>query len=247
MLGLAGCTSVKPVDLTLISQTNVKTVNTGLRGDRVLKPTKTFNIVAFYDGNERIEALAPYTDSEGQPLEEYVGYSAQLRKGSFGRYRAVKLTRLVPATNAVPSKATAPVPRTLADAEVAAKASTTPEPKKGAAKTTAVTTSKKGAAKTTAVTTSKKGATKTTAVTTPKKGATKTGAVTTPKKGAAKTAVVTTSKKGATKTGAVSEARKAVAKAAPAPAPKKATSKSPVVEAPKKAVKKATTAKERAL
>ncbi len=221
MLGLAGCTSVKPVDLTLISQTNVKTVNTGLRGDRVLKPTKTFNIVAFYDGNERIEALAPYTDSEGQPLEEYVGYSAQLRKGSFGRYRAVKLTRLVPATNAVPSKATAPVPRTLADAEVAARASTTPEPKKGAAKTTAVTT--------------------------PKKGATKTGAVTTPKKGAAKTAVVTTSKKGATKTGAVSEARKAVAKAAPAPAPKKATSKSPVVEAPKKAVKKATTAKERAL
>jgi len=195
MLGLAGCTSVKPVDLTLISQTNVKTVNTGLRGDRVLKPTKTFNIVAFYDGNERIEALAPYTDSEGQPLEEYVGYSAQLRKGSFGRYRAVKLTRLVPATNAVPSKATAPVPRTLADAEVAAKASTTPEPKKGAAKTTAVTTSKKGAAKTAVVTTSKKGATKTGAVSEARKAVAKAAPAPAPKKATSKSPVVEAPKK----------------------------------------------------
>lgn len=115
LFGLVACTSVKPVDLTLVSQTNVKTVNTGLKGDHVLRPSKRYNIVAFYDGNERYEALAPYADSEGKPLVECGTYSVQLRRDPprFGapRYRVLSMTRLMPATNAVPAKGVASTPK----------------------------------------------------------------------------------------------------------------------------------------
>ena len=106
---LSACSSTRPVTITLISQTNTNTVNTGFLGDRVLKPSERSNIIAFYDGNERYEAFAPYADSEGHPLEECASYTAQLRRNPervpfVTPYRVTSLTRIVPDTNGSPAE-----------------------------------------------------------------------------------------------------------------------------------------------